>query len=204
MHQLIEKIKANPRLKKFVLHLMMHPVKTRPRLWLRLLQPFYLKRGKKSVIYSNVRKDLVPFNQFVLGNHSVVESFSTLNNAVGDILIGDNSRIGLGNTLIGPVTIGCRVNLAQQVVVSGLNHNYESITTPIDEQGINVSAITIQNDVWVGANSTILAGVTIGEHSVIGAGSVVTKDIAPYSVAVGNPARVIKRYNFEQQKWVKA
>lgn len=204
MHQLIEKIKANPRLKKFVLHLMMHPVKTRPRLWLRLLQPFYLKRGKKSVIYSNVRKDLVPFNQFVLGNHSVVESFSTLNNAVGNILIGDNSRIGLGNTLIGPVTIGCRVNLAQQVVVSGLNHNYESITTPIDEQGINVSAITIQNDVWVGANSTILAGVTIGEHSVIGAGSVVTKDIAPYSVAVGNPARVIKRYNFEQQKWVKA
>ena len=55
----------------------------------------------------------------------------------------------------------------------------------------------------LGTNSTIMAGVTIGERCQIGAGSVVTKDIPPYSVAVGNPARVVKRYDFEKKEWVR-
>jgi acetyltransferase-like isoleucine patch superfamily enzyme len=56
---------------------------------------------------------------------------------------------------------------------------------------------------WIGANAVITAGVTIGKHSIIAAGAVVTKNIPPYSVAVGNPARVIKQYNFTSQKWEK-
>lgn len=202
MHQLIEKIKANPRLKKVVLHLMMHPVKTRPRLWLRLLQPFYLKRGKKSVIYRNVRKDLVPFKQFVLGNYSVVESFSTLNNAVGDIIIGDKSRIGISSLILGPAIIGNHVNLGQHVIVSGLNHDYQDIKTNASKQSYITKIISINDNVWIGANSIILPGVHIGEHCMIGAGSVVTKNIPSYSVAVGNPARVIKRYDFDKKIWV--
>lgn len=203
MSWLAEKVKQNPQLKRFALNLMMHPVKTRPRLWLRLFQFVYLKKGKGSVIYSSVRKDLVPFNSFNLGHFSVVESFSTLNNAVGEITIGDHSRVGLGNTVIGPVHIGSRVNLAQNIVISGLNHRYESIDKTIDEQGVQTSLITIGDNVWIGANSVILAGINIGKHAVIGAGSVVTKDIPDYSVAIGNPARVIKRYDFDKQVWIK-
>lgn len=182
---------------------MMHPVKTRPRFWLRCLQLLYMKRGEKSVIYRSVRKDIVPFNIFVLGDCSVIEDYAIINNAVGDIVIGNYTRIGFTNTLIGPVTIGDKVNIAQNVVISGLNHNFEDIDKPIAEQDITTKQITIEDNVWIGANSSILPGVRIGKHVVIGAGSVVTRDIPSYSVAVGNPARVVKQYDFEKKQWVK-
>lgn len=199
----IQKIKANPRLKQRVLHLMMHPVKTRPRLWLRCLQFLYMKKGRKSVIYRSVRKDIVPFNTFSMGNYSVIEDYAIINNAVGDIVIGNHARIGLGNTIIGPVSIGDKVNLAQNIVISALNHNYEDVGKSIADQGINIQTVIIENDVWIGANSIILAGVHIGKHVVIGAGSVVTKDIPPYSVALGNPARIVKQYDVEKKQWIK-
>lgn len=115
------------------------------------------------MIYRSVRKDLPPFNQFSLGRYSVVEDFSCLNNAVGDLIIGDYTRIGLGNTIIGPVLIGNHVNLAQHVTVTGLNHNYQDAEKSIDEQGVSTQPVTIEDDVWVGANSVILPGVTLGE-----------------------------------------
>lgn len=62
----------------------------------------------------------------------------------------------------------------------------------VAEAGVSTSPITINDNVWIGANATIAAGVTIGKHFVIGTGSVVTKDVPDYSVAVGNPAKVIK------------
>lgn len=198
-----EKIKDNPDLKKKLLHLMMHPVKTRPRLWLRCLQFIYMKKGKKSVIYRSVRKDIVPFNGFFLGKSSVIEDYSIINNAVGEITIGNHTRIGLGNTIIGPVTIGNNVILAQNVVISALNHNFEDVLTTINQQGVKTDQIIIENNVWIGANSTILDGVHIGEHVVVGAGSVVTTDIPPFSVVVGNPARILKKYDHKEQRWIK-
>lgn len=199
----IQKIKTDPLLKQRVLHWMMHPVKTRPRFWLRCLQFLYMEKGKKSVIYRSVRRDIVPFNTFILGDYSVIEDYSIINNAVGNIVIGDHTRIGLGNTVIGPVTIGDKVNIAQNVVISGLNHNFEDINKPIAEQGISTKQVTIEDDVWIGANSVVLAGIRIGKHVVVGAGSVVTRDVPPYSVVVGNPARVMKRYDFEKKQWIK-
>mgnify|MGYP005947919133 CR=1 FL=1 len=89
-----QRIKQNPALKQAVHRFIMHPVKTRPNWWIRLFYFVYLKRGKGSVIYRSVRKDLPPFNQFSLGRYSVVEDFSCLNNAVGDLIIGDYTRIG--------------------------------------------------------------------------------------------------------------
>lgn len=187
------KIKGNPRLKETVINLLMHPTQARPRLWLRLFQWAYMKRGKHTVIYRSVRRDIVPFNQFTLGDCSVVEDFCCINNAVGDLHIGHHSRIGLHNTIIGPVRIGNHVNLAQGVVVSGLNHNFNNLSKRIDEQGVSTSPIIICDDVWIGANSVITAGVTIGRHSVVAAGSVVTKDVPENSVVAGSPARVIKQ-----------
>ena len=182
---------------------MMHPLQTRPRLWVRGLQFLYLKKGKKSVIYRSVRKDIVPFNGFHLGNFSVIEDYAIINNAVGDITIGDHTRIGLGNTIIGPVKIGNEVIIAQNAVLSALNHKFEDVTKSILNQGVETDQITISNNVWIGANSAILAGVHIGEHVVVGAGSVVTKDVPPYSVVVGNPARIVKRYDHKAQIWIR-
>lgn len=187
-----EKIQQHPRLKKAVYRFLMHPIRTRPNWWIRPFVGLFMKRGKKSIIYRSVRKDITPFHPFVIGYCSVIEDYACINNAVGEIVIGNHTRIGLHNTIIGPVRIGSQVNLAQGVVVSGLNHNYQDATRPISEQGVSTSPITIKDDVWIGANAVIAAGVTIGKHCVIGAGSVVTKDVPDYSVAVGNPAKVIK------------
>ena len=201
--RLKEKIKKHPLLKRIVLNFLMHPVKTRPQWWIRIFMPFYIKRGKGSVIYRSVRKDIVPFNIFELGKRSVIEDYSVINNAVGNLLIGNNTRVGIGNTIIGPVTISDNVNIGQNVTISGLNHNYEDPSKTISEQGVGTSPIKIENDVWIGANSVVLPGIQIGNHSIIGAGSVITKDVPSYSVAVGNPARIIKRYDMDLKEWVK-
>ena len=193
--KIINWLQAHPIIKQKVYGLMMHPVKCRPRRWMALFRFLYMKKGKGSVIYRSVRKDITPFHPFTLGNYSVIEDYCCINNAVGEIQIGDRTRIGLHNTIIGPVHIGNDVNLAQGVVVSGLNHNYEDTLRTINEQGINTSPIIIEDDVWIGANAVITAGVHIGKHSVIGAGSIVTKDIPSYSTAVGNPSKVIKKYD---------
>ena len=196
-----EKIKSNARLKQFVLDLIVQPVKTRPRWWIRLLQFTYMKRGRKSVIYKNVRKDIVPFNSFILGEKSIIESFSTINNMVGDITIGSQCRIGLNNTIIGPVKIGNNVNLAQNILIAGLHHNYTDPQKTIISQGVRTSKITIEDDVLIGANSVVLAGITIGQHSMIAAGTIVTKSVPPNSVVAGNPGKVIKQYNPQTKEW---
>ncbi len=196
-------IKKNPKAKKCFLNFIMHPIKARPNWWIRIFYFLYIKKGKKSVIYRSVRLDTPPFNKFVLGDYSVIEDFSCLNNAVGDIIIGNESRIGLNNTVIGPITMGNHVHIGQNVTLSGLNHNYEDVNTSIDKQGVRTSLIKIDDDVWIGANSVITAGVNIGKHSVIGAGSTVTHDVPPYTVCAGSPAKVIKRFDFDSKEWIK-
>ena len=151
-------------MKQAVHRFIMHPVKTPPNWWIRLFYFVYLKRGKGSVIYRSVRKDLPPFNQFSLGRYSVVEDFSCLNNAVGDLIIGDYTRIGLGNTIIGPVLIGNHVNLAQNVTVTGLNHNYQDAEKSIDEQGVSTQPVTIEDDVWGRKTQSYCQEITLGKH----------------------------------------
>jgi len=148
--------------------------------------------------------DVFPYNHFDLGERSVIEDFSTINNGVGDVFIGDRTIVGMGNVVIGPVKIGNDVMFAQNVAVSGLNHGYQDVTTPPSVQKVETAQITIGDNVWIGANSVITAGVTLGKHVIIGGGSVVTKSIPDYSVAVGNPAKVVKKYNFETNNWERA
>lgn len=199
-----EKIKSNPRLKKMVHWLLIPTNQHRPRLWVKMfINPFKHKRGKGSIVRRYTRMDVVPFNHFELGARSVIEDFATVNNGVGAVVIGEDTTVGMGNVIIGPVNIGNHVILAQNIVVSGLNHGYEDVSTPISMQKVSVNAINILDEVWIGANSVVTAGVTIGKHAVIGAGSVVTKDIPGYCIAVGNPARIIKQYNFEKKEWIK-
>ena len=145
--------------------------------------------------------DVFPYNKFTLGKDSTIEDFSTVNNGVGEVFIGDRTRIGLGNTLIGPVKIGNDVRLAQNVVMSGLNHDYEDVSLPISQQGVNTAPIVIEDETWIGSNAMVVAGVTVGKHCVIAGGSVVTKNVPAYSVVAGNPARVLKQYNKESKTW---
>ena len=186
------RFKESPKLKSFVDWLIMNQVQTRPRWYIRMLAPLYQHRGRHSVIHRSVRMDTPPYRKFSLGDYSVVESFSCINNAVGDVLIGDHTRIGLHNTIIGPVKIGDNVNLAQGITVTALNHNFNDPSKRIDEQGVSTNAVTIGNDIWIGANAVILPGVSIGNHSVVAAGAVVTKDVPAHTLVAGVPAKVIK------------
>ena len=201
MHFIKEKIKTNPQLKRFILNLIVHPIKTRPRWWIRVFQFIYIKRGARSVIYRSVRKDIVPFNTFKIGQRSVIESYSTINNMVGDIIIGSNCRIGLRNTIIGPVSMGNNVNLGQNILVAGLNHNYQDPNKTMISQGVSTAIITIEDDVSIGANSIILAGITIGKHSFVAAGSIVNRNVPPFSVVAGSPAKIVKQYNPQKKEW---
>ncbi|CAH0995983.1 2,3,4,5-tetrahydropyridine-2,6-dicarboxylate N-acetyltransferase [Emticicia aquatica] len=201
---IVATIKSSPKLKKFVHWCLIPTHQARPRLWVQwFVNPFFHKIGKGTSICRRTRMDVLPFQPFNIGNYSTVEDFATINNGVGPVNIGNNSRIGIGNVVIGPVTIGNNVILAQNIVMSGLNHVYADVETPIYLQPVTTSTITIEDDCWIGANAVITAGVTIGKHSVIAGGAVVTKNIPPFSVAVGNPAKVIKQYNFETKTWEK-
>jgi len=136
--------------------------------------------------------DTPPYRRFWLGKRSIIESYCCINNAVGDVTIGDYTRIGIHCTVIGPVCIGSHVNLAQGITVTALNHNFEDTTKRIDEQGVSTKPVVIGDDVWIGANAVILPGVTIGQHCVVAAGAVVTKDVPDNTLVGGVPAKVIK------------
>lgn len=199
-----ERIKSNPRLKKLALWALMPSNQARPRLWVKLfLNPFKHHKGKGSCIRRRTRMDVMPFNRFEIGDYSTIEDFSTVNNGVGNVIIGDRTRIGLGCVLIGPVKIGNDIMFAQNIVASGLNHGYQDINLSPSMQPIETKEIVIDDDVWIGANAVITAGVHIGKHSVVAAGSIVTKSIPAYSVVGGNPAKILKIYSSEMNSWIK-
>ena len=193
--QIRQGLKGNPKLKRWIDRFIMNQRDARPRWYIRLLAPLYQHRGRGSKIYWSVRMDTPPYRKFSLGTKSVIESYCCINNAVGDVLIGNHTRIGIHNTIIGPVTIGNHVNLAQGITVTALNHNFKDTTLRIDEQGISTNPVVIGDDVWIGANAVILPGVTIGRHVVVAAGAVVTKDVPDNCVVGGIPAKILKDLN---------
>ena len=197
-------IKGNASLKKVVHRMLIPKGEARPRLWVRIfLNRFFHHQKKGAVVKRRTRMDVVPFNKFELGTKSTIEDFCTVNNGVGDVIIGDSTLIGIGSVVIGHVTIGNNVIFAQHVVASGLNHEYTDVSMPIHLQPVTTAPIKIGDDCWIAANVVITAGVTIGKHCVVAAGAVVTRDIPPFSVAAGNPARVIKQYDSKLKEWVK-
>jgi maltose O-acetyltransferase len=109
------------------------------------------------------------------------------------ITLGDRSAIGINASLHGPVHIGSDVMMGPDVMIFALGHATARTDVPMVEQGyIEPSPVVIEDDVWIGARAILLPGITIGHGSIIGAGAVVSRSIPPLSVAVGNPARVVK------------
>ncbi|NMG21820.1 acyltransferase [Brasilonema bromeliae] len=108
--------------------------------------------------------------------------------------IGQETFIGPGVCIAGPgdIKIGKRCLIAANSGIYANNHNFADPNEPIKYQGITRKGIVIEDDCWLGHGVVVLDGVTIGQGSVIGAGAVVTKNIPPFSVAVGVPAKVMK------------
>lgn len=201
---MIEKIKHNPRLKRFVIGLLSPHKHPRPRLWVRwLVNPFVHKKGRGALIRRHARLDVFPWRRFEVGRDALIEDYAVINNGAGDVILGQGARIGIGSVLIGPVTLGDRAGLGQHVFISGFNHGYADGTRDSNEQELVRKPVVVGRESHIGANAVVVAGVRIGERCQIGAGSVVTKDIPSFSVAVGNPARVVKRYDPEKRVWVK-
>jgi acetyltransferase-like isoleucine patch superfamily enzyme len=164
--------------------------------------------GKSNIFqkYSTVIIDGYTNNQnIVIGNQNTIASFAILRSHGGYIKIGNENFIGERVQIQGRggVEIGNRCMIGANTFISSSNHN---IDDPMSESYLRkempVKTI-IEDFVWIGANSVIVAGVTIGHHVVVGAGTIVTKDIEPYSMVVGNSGRVIKRFSFEEKKWIK-
>ena len=141
----------------------------------------------------------------VLGKRAMIRK----GNEIGSIELGKYPYISGPRSYVEEAIIGKFTSIARQVIIGVSGHNYEWISTSpvittnkynfIDKDRLNLQrpAPIIGNDVWIGANSIIMRGVTIGDGAVVGAGSIVTKDIEPYSIVGGNPARHIK-YRFPQ------
>ncbi len=110
------------------------------------------------------------------------------------IRVGQDSLIGEYNVLRGQggITIGNRVYTSPLVQLLAVNHVYSNPDVPMVEQGITAEGIVLEDDVWVGAGAIVTDGVTVGRGAVIAAGAVVTKDVPPYTVVGGVPARVIQ------------
>lgn len=174
----------------------------RPRWWVRnVLNPFFHKRGRNTVIFSRSRMDLVPYNHFEIGHYSTIEDFTLLNNGMGPVKIGNHVFIGASNVIIGPVTLHDHIMTAQNVIMSGMDHGFQDVTVAFRYQPCTVAEITIGEGCWIGANAVITSGVQIGKYSIIAAGSVVTKNVPAYSMVAGNPAKLIKQFNHDTKRW---
>lgn len=124
-------------------------------------------------------------------------------NKSAELVIMDGCRIGNFNHIYATSSIILEKNVltADKVYISDNLHNYENINTPVHSQSIKqLNQVRIGEGSWLGENVCII-GACVGKQSVIGANSVVTKDIPDYCVAVGAPAHIIKRYNFETKQW---
>jgi len=108
------------------------------------------------------------------------------------VRIGNNLGIGVNADIKGKVIIGSDVMMGPDCLIHTQNHAFGSLDLPMNQQGHQEEVVVIEDDVWIGSRVIILPGVNIGKGSIIGAGAVVTKNIEPYSIVGGNPAKLIR------------
>jgi maltose O-acetyltransferase len=113
-----------------------------------------------------------------------------------NIHLGDNSSIAANAWIGNDTRIGNDVMMAPDVTILSNSHNFDRTDIPMRQQGAPPPRrVTIGNDVWIGTRVIVLPGVTVGDHAILGAGAVVTKDVPEWAIVGGNPARVIRYRN---------
>ncbi len=128
-----------------------------------------------------------------IGNNVIIKNKCYFGNG-NRLVVGNRSQLGQNARLLGSINIGDDVVMGPDVIIMATSHEYKRLDIPINQQGeAEEKEVKIGNDVWIGTRVIILPGVEIGDHSIIGAGAVVTKSFPPYSVIGGNPAKFIKK-----------
>ena len=188
---------------------------------------YYYKAYFKRNIISNRKKNKIghvgnnvvienPFDygdlpsKICIGNNTSILKNARINiygsSIDNDIIvnIGDGCYIGTNFCILAKenVTIENNVLIASNVIITSENHGIDpECSSPYMDQELTGLPVKIGAGCWIGEKVIILPGVSIGDKSIIGAGSIVTKNVPSYSIAVGNPAKVIKKYNFSTHRW---
>jgi virginiamycin A acetyltransferase len=144
-------------------------------------------------------EDSVLGSRIVIGPHCTIDSFVKFKCAggLGDVVIGENSLVNSGTVLFtgNGIRIGNNVLIASNCTFAPTNHQFERIDIPINQQRFRQSkgGITVEDDVWIGANCVVLDGSIIRRGAVIGAGSVVRGEVDAFTVNAGNPLRLLRQ-----------
>lgn len=154
--------------------------------------------NKELRVEKNVKIDPRAFiargGKVILGRDTVIRAGAMLLPSEGFIQVGSGSSINQYVVVngYGGVSIGENVLIAAFASIFSSNHKFDRVDIPIKDQGLSSKGgVIIENDVWIGTHSIILDGVTIGRGSVVAAGTVVTKSVAPYSIVAGVPGKII-------------
>lgn len=172
-----------------------------------LTRLFFIERQFPSSISLSARLDVIPRSSYhqrhklSLAKNSLIEDSCVICTWHGDVTLKEAAAIGIGSVVTGPVTIGQNSTTGQNCFIGGQSHIFQDVSKEFLRQGEAIARVEIGKNVWIGSNVVIILGVKIGDNVVVGAGSTVIEDIPPYSVVVGNPARIVKQYNFETKQW---
>jgi acetyltransferase-like isoleucine patch superfamily enzyme len=164
----------------------------------KIVNPQYISSGENVCISDGVTLIAKGEGGITIGDNVSIRDrvyLDTEDKNTGYITIGSHVYIGTGTTLFGHkgLEIGDHSLLAQNITLTPYSHHYADPDANIITQGGHCKKVTIGKDVYIGMGCCIMYSGDIGDGSVIGAGSVVTRPVPPYSVAVGNPAKVIKK-----------
>ena len=145
------------------------------------IKPFFINGLKIRIVLkyaARIRNDVIIQGSglITIGEHSYISSYS---------VIGINDSLEIGNNVM----------IADNVTFRDTDHLFDKVDVPMMYQGIVSVPIKVENDVWIGHGVSVTKGVTIGTGAVVAAGSVVTKDVPPYAIVAGVPAKVIKYRN---------
>lgn len=157
----------------------------------RMLTPKYIGVGKNCIIWYNCRiEGVTKYNEKTYDPLIVLED---------GVKIQQNCHITCANKIV----IGANTCISAGVTITDINHRYQNVNVAVENQDLEIKFVSIGADSKIYNGAVILPGVTIGKHCVVGANSVVVYDIPDYCVAVGAPAYIVKRYNFESRIWEK-
>ena len=179
------------------------------KIWYIITQLYYRKSfkeiGKNSILFRPVQIDHES-TIVIKENVSIYHSAWLMGNDQVEVsmYIGAGTTIGHYAHLVAKkkVCLGENVLVADRVFITDCTHEYQDIHTPISQQPVkSIKDVSIGADSWIGENACII-GASVGRHCVIGANTVVIKDIPDYSIAVGSPAVIVKKYDFDLRQWV--